>query len=130
MKEGFLFSEGEIINKEEVERRLLIADLRFKEAAAAKMENDVVKSSVSKDATLFRLEVSKGKYIDINKHKAEMLYLTNVFIKSLDNLIEKVVVVVNNNLDGGVNNIVAESIRRDLVEVMNKTKLELAGERA
>jgi hypothetical protein len=130
MTEGFLFKDGDIINKEEVERRLLLADLRFKEAQAAKMENDVVKSSVSKDATLFKLEVAKGRFIDATKHKTELLSLTNVFISSIDRLVDRVVAVVNNSIDGGLSNIANENMRRDLVDLMNKVKLELAGERA
>jgi hypothetical protein len=94
------------------------------------MENDALKSETSREATLFRLEVSKGKYIEIAKHKNELLFLTNTFIKTLDSMVDKVIIVVNNNLEGGVSNIQAESITRDLRAVINKIKLELAGEKA
>jgi hypothetical protein len=124
----FLFKDGDVLDKGEIDRRMTLADLRFKEAQALKMENDVLKSGVSKDASLFRLEVNRGKYIEIMKHKSEMLYLTNTFIKALDGVVDKVIIVVNNNLEGGVSNILAESLTRDLKDVVSRIKAELAGE--
>jgi hypothetical protein len=129
-KTDFIFNPSEFISPEEMAIRSERAELRIKEAQAIKMENDALKSETSREATLFRLEVSKGKYIEIAKHKNELLFLTNTFIKTLDSMVDKVIIVVNNNLEGGVSNIQAESITRDLRAVINKIKLELAGEKA